>query len=545
METMSRRSFVALLGAMGVAGAAGLLVACGDDNADDPDEQGAGAALTVEPSWFPDGVIAGDPRPAGAAVWTRIDEVALGAGVAALRVEVARAADFASLEYTSEAIELTEAGGRTVAVDQLDSDAWWYYRFVALDADGSALGASRTGRLRTAPKPGTALDKPLRFAFASCQQLSGEYAAQAQLAKRDDVDFLIHLGDYVYVNDQETLTVDDYLEVYRRFKAQPPLQDLQAQIPLVAMWDDGEFYNGVDGKGDPQRLANARAAWFENMPVLRDPDAPSNDADRIYRTLTWGALADLFMIDVRQYRDPAIEAYDTNDPAAREIFNPTRTTLGAEQKAWLKEQMSGSAQRGTPWRFFGNPYDLAMWRLVDTDQTWPRPEGALTNSGVYAPNEAWDDYWAERRELLQFIADEDITNVISCSGHTHIWIASDLRPDPDDPSSPVVGFDFTCGSQTADPDLLADVTGDERAGKVAGFRQSEEASLKVNPWMTYGNLVDQGFAIVEVSESSTAVEFWFVDPFDPTAEAKLGARFTVVSGATSMDVERFDDARRV
>ncbi len=554
MEPISRRNFIGLLGAAGVVGSGLALGACGTDDdppVADPSSTGKSTSTNAEAAGesaadgyvFPEGVIAGDPGPAGAVIWTR---VAAPAGASSIGWQVATDKEFADtrIEGAAKLPSGPDAGGTAfrTRVHELDPDSWWYYRFRVLGDDGAVLATSRVGRLRTAPAQGTDPAKPLRFAFASCQQLSGEYAAHAQLARRDDIDFLVHLGDYVYVSDTDTITLDDYLGVYRRFKAQPHLQDLQAQVPLVAMWDDGEFYNGVDGHGEPERLAAARAAWFENMPVMKAEGASD---DRIYRTVAWGALADLFMIDVRRYRDPAVEPYDTNDPAALEMFNPKRTTLGAPQKQWLKDGLRASAEAKVPWRLIGNPYDLAMWRLIDTDTAWPRPPGAIANSGVYAPNEAWDDYAAERRELLQYVADQHIPNVISCSGHTHIWIASDLRPDPDDPNSPVVGFDFTCGSQTADPDMLADVTGEERKGKVAGFREAERRSIAVNPWMTYGNLVDQGYAVVEVSRWTTTVEFWFVDPHDASADARLGARFTVESGATTMTMEEFDEARRV
>ena len=58
-----------------------------------------------------------------------------------------------------------------------------------------------------------------------------------------------------------------------------------ATVP--AMWDDGEFYNGVDKYGPPARLAAGRQAWFENMPLV-DPGE-----SRMYRSLAWGDLADI------------------------------------------------------------------------------------------------------------------------------------------------------------------------------------------------------------------------------------------------------------
>jgi hypothetical protein len=121
------------------------------------------------------------------------------------------------------------------------------------------------------------------------------------------------------------------------------------------------------------------------MPVI----APVGDPEQAYRSFTWGDLLDLFMIDVRSYRSPAIDDIDTSTPGGAAIFDPDRTTLGAAQKASLKSSLSSAA---ACWKVLGNPYNMGVWRLADTD----------------------------------------------------------------DPSQPIVAHDFTCGSLTPDPDVILD-----------------------------------------------------------------------------------------
>ena len=297
-----------------------------------------------------------------------------------------------------------------------------------------------------------------------------------------------------------------------------------------------DSYNGVDRTGPPERLAAARRAWFETMPVL-DP----TDSERpAYRRLQWGDLFDLFMVDSRSYRDPAVDNVDTSTPEGAVMLEEGRTTLGTEQKAWLLDGLRSSK---TAWRFLGNPYNMSMIRIADRDAGPPRAPGAVVNDGNYFPNEAWDDYNDERREVLQAIADGGVKDVVSVSGHTHVWLAGLLQPDPDDPASPVAAFDFTCGSLTADPDLLAskDETPDQLRPK---RRALETAGLAINTHMRYINVIDQGYGLVKVTPDKVVVEFKLIDPLDEQAEAKVGARFEVPRGATDMTHERFVDAER-
>ena len=528
----SRRRFlgVAAAGTAGVA-AFGPLGACSSD-----DGQGTASSTTasgpIAPSasstaTFPDGVMAGDPRPDGAVIWTRADPSLAGTDVLWEVVDD----DGVTIVATGSVVPDDAADGSVrVLVTGLDPDRWYDYRFVSPDDLESPIG-----RLRTAPTVDSSPER-LTFAWCSCQQINDSlYVAQRAMATEPDLDFFVHLGDYVYVNDQETLEIDDYREVYHRFKADPLLQQLQSAVPIVAMFDDGEFYNGVDATGDPARLRAAQTAWREAFPVADlDPEAP------VYRSLVWGDLAELFMLDVRSYRDPAVDATDTATPEGAVALDADRTTLGPEQKAWL---LDGLRESDAAWKVLGNPYNLSLTRFEDRDDGPPREPGEQVNAGNYFPNEAWDDYPAERRELLQAIVDDGVADVVSVSGHTHVWIAGLLQPDPDDPASPVAAFDFTCGSLTADPNVL-DVKGSTPEAERPKQLAIEEIGLQINQHFRYLNFVDQGYGLAHVTPDEIILEFKLVDPFDEAAEAKVGARFVLPRGATDMVAETFDDARR-
>jgi alkaline phosphatase D len=523
-EGVDRRTFLRALASAGAGGA--LVSALG------PAPRATAARL--EPgALFPDGLKAGDPEPEGAVLWTRIaPEANPGRSVPVVWL-VSDAPDFRRIR-TGGIVLAQPASGLTVKVRAtgLEPDRWYWYRFLVYGV------GSRIGRLRTAPRPDAVPDL-VRYGFASCQQrgvrgVDGReslYLTHRAIAA-DDLDFLIHLGDYVYVSDTGTQTVEDYRGVYRRFHSNPLLQDLQATVPLVAVWDDGEFYNGVDRTGPPQRLANARQAWFEMMPVPRGP------GDRIHRRFGWGRLADFLLLDTRTFRDPEIppnsgfgplEAQDSRVPPCDQMFAPGRTTLGAGQKAWLEDALVGSA---SAWRVIGSSYNVCPWKFLDYDTPEARAADPTLprNAGLYASNEAWDDYGHERAELLQFLLDQGIGNVVFNSGHTHFYLASELMPDYDDPASPVAAFDFVTGSQTADPDPRT-------LAPEAVLRSAAALMVSQNqPYMKDIDLLEQGYVRVELTPEECLVSYRYVNTFDPAAEARTGIRFRIVSGSRSIEV---------
>jgi len=526
---IERRAFLRALGAVG-AGA--LLVGRFGPVAE-------ALAATDTSAAFPDGVKCGDPRPDGATIWTRVPAPA-GGGLARVAWLVAEDPGFQRVVKGGLVFVDDRSGhGVKVEVRGLRPDRWYWYQFVS-----QSRVASPAGRLRTAPLP-DALPDRLRFAFASCQQrgvrgIDGReslYLSHRAIAA-EDVDFWMHLGDYIYVSDFGDLTLADYRRRWRIFHSNPLLQALQAQVPLVAMWDDGEFYNGVDRTGDPARLAAARQAWFEHMP-LRPVGGSAGIAQRSHRSFPWGRLADVFMIDVRSYRDPEVPAnaslfglldlQDSRIPPGEQMFAAGRTTLGAEQKQWLEDGLAGSS---ATWKLIGNPYNMNPWKVEDLDTPALRAAnpGLQRNAGVYVSNEAWDDYQAERREVLEAIGRHGVSNVVFTSGHTHFYLASELQPDFDDPASPTLAFDFVTGSLTADPDPRSLAPEDL-------LRSFETLLLSANaPYMKYVNLLEQGYALVDVTPEALVVEFRAVDTFDPAATARTTARFRVLAGSRTLEI---------
>jgi alkaline phosphatase D len=163
------------------------------------------------------------------------------------------------------------------------------------------------------------------------------------------------------------------------------------------------------------------------MPVAR------NAQDRIHRRFAWGRLADFLMLDVRMFRDPEvppntqvgpIEGQDSTRPPSDQMLAPGRTTLGAAQKRWLERELLRSR---CAWRVLGSSYNVCPWKISDLDNPVARAQNPdlPRNAGVYVSNEA---YALERADVLRFLVDEGIENVVFNSGHTHFYLASELMP---------------------------------------------------------------------------------------------------------------------
>nr|MBA3949046.1 alkaline phosphatase D family protein [Acidobacteriota bacterium] len=202
---------------------------------------------------FLHGVASGDPRHHGVILWTRATPPA-GRREVAVTCEIAADARFARI--VGRTMQMTTAARDfTVKIDALglEPGATYYYRF-------SALGeASPTGRTRTLPRQASRV----RLAVASCSNLPwGYFNAYRRIAEREDLDAVLHLGDYIYeyrngtygdgtafgrvpMPDKEITTLEDYRTRHAQYKSDPDLQAAHAMHPWIAVWDDHEFTNNA------------------------------------------------------------------------------------------------------------------------------------------------------------------------------------------------------------------------------------------------------------------------------------------------------------
>lgn len=454
---VTRRTF--LLGAASVA----ALSACGGSGGSGSDAGGssattaggttaatatavaapAGTGLDADP--FTLGVASGDPLPESVILWTRLapDPLASdgGGGAPADPIDVAwdLALDDAFEQLVGSGTATAEpAHGHSVHVDAdgLDPATDYFYRFRVGDF------TSPVGRTRTLPAADSSPEQ-VRLAIANCQYFeSGYYAAYRYIAE-DQVDLVVHLGDYIYelpalggerssAPTQTPTTLEAFRLRYSSYKVDPDLQAAHASAPFTLTWDDHEVADNYMGDTLPNGAAPAEVrrlraaayqAWWENLPVRVDP--PDGPDLVVYHDVTFGDLARLYLLDERQYADePPCRGetvpYDDGNCAA--VDDP-RTRLGAEQEAWLDET---AGQGGVTWNLLGTPVALAGIDL-GTDE----PEYFL---------DLWDGYPQARQQVIELLATVD--NPVVISGDYHQGMVLDVNETPFDTDSPLVATEF-------------------------------------------------------------------------------------------------------
>ncbi|HEY3193235.1 MAG TPA: alkaline phosphatase D family protein, partial [Solirubrobacterales bacterium] len=269
---------------------------------------------------FLDGIASGDPLTDRVMIWTRVNSEEDSVPVA---WRVARDPELSDVVLSGEVTAEAEHD-HTVHVDVsgLEPGRTYHYAFSSGGQD-SPLG--RTWTLR-------AEADRLRFATCSCaKHNAGFFNAYARIAERDDLDFLLHLGDYIYEASNipakgqtpgadigrpfdplgECRTLEEYRTRYRQYHRDPDVQALHRAIPIIPTLDDHELADGAWAGGsdahDPEqhgpwadRQAAALRARWEWLPA-RPPDPA--DPTRAFRQISVGDLADIFLLDIRSRRD--------------------------------------------------------------------------------------------------------------------------------------------------------------------------------------------------------------------------------------------------
>jgi alkaline phosphatase D len=416
-------------------------------------------------------------------------------------------------------------------VDGLEPSTTYYYAF--------ELGGQRSvvGRTRTAPAAGST-PPDLRFALVSCSNFEGGYfAGYRGIAERDDLDFVLHVGDYIYEYrvgyygagpdigrehrpDTDTVTLDEYRQRYACYREDPDLRAIHAAHPFVLMWDDhevaddnwkgGAFNHDEETQGPfEERFAAATRAYFEWLPIRENPDDPR----RLYRRFELGQLATLHMIDSRSYRSEQVGT-DENDPGAVDprpdpaVDDPDRTMLGSEQKAWFKDGLSTSS---ATWQLIGNPQMITpvLFPPLPDDLTGPISDmvGVFPRQGAGYNKDQWDGYRAAREEILRHLVDNGIDNTVFFTGDIHSSWACDIPLDPGayPLDSPSVATELVGTSVTSDN--LDEITGSPpRTTSIS----VEEAFKANNRHIKLLEFDSHGYSVVDVNAERVQMDWWYL-----------------------------------
>ncbi|GAA5182577.1 alkaline phosphatase PhoD [Rugosimonospora acidiphila] len=445
---ISRRSLLA--GGAGLGAAAALGTSLGVSSA----RKKAPSAPKLS-DVFQLGVASGEPDPQGVVLWTRLamDPISPdglgGMPDQAVTVEwqVAKDENFKKIvKKGSETAKRASAHSVHAEVNGLDSGAEYFYRFKA------AGEISPVGRTLTAPAAGTK-SRDLHLSFTSCADYQmGWFTAYRRMAE-DQPDLIAFLGDYIYeyadykypVRDQaggECVDLASYRLRHTQHKADPELQLAHAIAPWVVIWDDHDVANAWAGDGAQEtippflpRRAAAFQAYYENMP-LRKAQKPNGPSDQLYRTIRWGQLANLHLLDTRQYRDAmaCLDGASGNvGPDCTDRLSPNRSILGDDQEAWLDNNLKKSR---------------AVWDVL-TQQVFFMQMDWVNGPDVGYSNEGWDGY-VESRNRLTALIDDYQRNAVVLTGDVHSHWAGEVKRDYQDPESKSVAVELVTTSVTSE-----------------------------------------------------------------------------------------------
>jgi alkaline phosphatase D len=549
MGSLSRRDFMksTLLG-IGATTVALSLVGCSSNDKSSL----ASNDVTID---FKHGVASGDPLMDSIILWTRVTPEGTPSHInLTLQVFEDEEQKIASMTQSVAALKKNDY---TVKVDLsgLKANTHYYYRFVTDNT------VSPLGHCKTLPQDDVS---QVKFAVMSCANYpAGYFHAYAEAAKINNLDAVLHLGDYIYEygmgeyateqaktlgreldadNSHEIITLNDYRKRYALYRTDKGLQALHQKAPFIAVWDDHEIcndtyidgaenHNAGEGVFSDRKLA-ALQAYYEWMPVR---PYLVGQTEALYRKFDYGNLVSLYMLDTRnEARVKALDYNDYIDPTSQEadfvrfqadLATPEQQLLGNKQLTWLTDGIKTSNAK---WQVLGQQVlmtkmmmpaellssladpsksivqqlgDLAKikGRLNANDHTLTEQEKARVNFVAPYNLDAWDGYPVEREVILQ-TAKMTNKNLVVLAGDTHNAWSGRLC----NAKGEVCGYEFATAGVTSPGLEYYLKLSDPQAKQYADVLQ-----LLIDD-LDFANIHQRGFMTVTFSDESVDTQWHFV-----------------------------------
>ena len=435
------------------------------------------------------GIASGDPLEDRVIIWTRVTPPHH--DLVHVRWEVSTNEDFSPL-WQSGVIGTDSTKDYTVKIDvpNLVPGTEYFYRFFAFGE------SSMIGKTKTLPKQ----TDEITLGIVSCSNYEFGYFNAYDGLVEQDVDLVLHLGDYIYeygpgtygdeqftrkhLPAKEILSLQDYRTRYAQYRLDQSLQKAHGSIPFILIWDDHEIANNAyqsgaenhqSNEGDfSQRKAIARQAYYEWQPIRE------SIGKEHYRSFSLGNLAEIFMLD---------ERYEgRNEPTEDiEARGEKRTMLGAKQLKWFKKGLSNSKAQ---WKIIGNQ---VIFSPCDLNKVRPNSPFNL---------DAWDGYAYERDDIINHLKKNGIQNTVFVTGDTHASWAFEVPADPTNISN-----EKTVGIEIATPSITSSNWNESNSDAEVMF--AEQMLKNSNPHLNYVNGRSHGFTILKLSPKEAKAEWHY------------------------------------
>jgi alkaline phosphatase D len=374
------------------------------------------------------GIASGDVSAGSAVVWARADRPAR------MQVECSTVESFKTILRVASADALPEHDFTSkVPLEGLPPGQDIFYR-VRFEDIGGIPGETQVGHFRTAPADKSSISfvwsgDTAGQGWGIDPARGGMRTYKTMLENRPD--FFIHSGDHIYADcpiptelklpdggtwrnivteDKSTVahSLTQFRGNYRYNLLDANLRAFNAAVPMFAQWDDHEVTNdwspigtadetGYAEDGTSNLVARARRAFFEFMPIRSIP----RQEGRVYRKIGYGPLLDVFLIDMRSYRD---STWNKRDDRSDTFI------LGPMQLAWLKRELAASD---------------ATWKVIAADL----PIGLVSEDAIALGNGPPERREHEIADLLSFMKRAGIPNTVWLTADMHYTAAHHYDPN--------------------------------------------------------------------------------------------------------------------
>lgn len=337
-------------------------------------------------------------------------------------------------------------------------------------------GQAQTLTRFTTPERADAGLRPLRIAALTDWQQAPPFPSVRNVAHRNP-DLILKLGDTIFADLETPIlpgqvqarTLEDFRLKHLEILSERPeapgsnfMDSVYRAAPLLFTIDDHELVDNFAGGAlpgespdagdinpgepplfvDPVPYVNETQAYLDAMRAYTDwhptlPQAwvrtgdPRTDGKlKLYRHRTYGTTASFTMLDSRGFRDVQLPPFDPANPLPFlvQAFDPTRTLLGRVQVEQLKGDLL-LAERSR-----------VLWKFV----VIPEP---IQNFGPANAEDRFEGYAAERAEILRFIEQNGIANVVFLAGDFHGTLVNNLtyQDGPGQPQIATGAFEIVTG----------------------------------------------------------------------------------------------------